>query len=161
MGRGDPQDETAIPETVQAVLAARIDLLPPGEKAGLQAAAVIGRAFWPGAIRQLLGGVELDFRVLEQRDFIRRRPGSSLEGEREYVFKHALTQEVAYGSLTRRERALLHAEFAAWLEGRGGARDEDASLLAHHYAEAVRPQDAALSSYSSNSRARRSLPRRI
>ena len=143
-GEATLRDETAIPETVQAVLAARIDLLPPGEKAGLQAAAVIGRAFWPGAIRQLLGGVELDFRVLEQRDFIRRRPGSSLEGEREYVFKHALTQEVAYGSLTRRERALLHAEFAAWLERRGGARDEDASLLAHHYAEAVRPQDADL-----------------
>ena len=136
--------ETAIPETVQAVLAARIDLLPPREKAGLQAAAVIGRAFWAGAVAQLLAGAELDFRVLEQRDFIRRRPGSSLEGEREYVFKHALTQEVAYGSLTRRERALLHAEFAAWLEHRGGARDEDAALLAHHYAAAVRPEDADL-----------------
>ena len=116
------RDETAIPETVQAVLAARIDLLPPREKAGLQAAAVIGRAFWPGAVGQLLAGAELDFRVLEQRDFIRRRPGSSLEGEHEYVFKHALTQEVAYASLTRRERALLHAEFAAWLERRGGRK---------------------------------------
>ena len=137
-------DESAIPDTVQAVLAARIDLMPPREKASLQAAAVIGRTFWRGAVEQLLAEDEIEFRVLEQRDFIRRRPGSSLEGEREYVFKHALTQEVAYGSLTRRERAIMHAEFGAWLERRGGARDEDAALLAHHYAEAVRPQDAEL-----------------
>jgi class 3 adenylate cyclase/tetratricopeptide (TPR) repeat protein len=136
--------ETAIPDTVQAVLAARIDLLAPQEKTALQAAAVIGRAFWPSAVRELLGGAEPDFRVLEQRDFVRRRSGSSLEGEREFVFKHALTREVSYGSLTRRERAHLHAAFAAWLEGRHGGRDEDAPLLAHHYAEAVRPEDVEL-----------------
>jgi class 3 adenylate cyclase len=135
-------DETAVPDTVQAVLAARIDLLPPQEKAALQAAAVIGRAFWPSAVRALLGEADPDFRVLEQRDFIRRRPGSSLEGEREFVFKHALTREVAYGSLTRRERAHLHADFASWLERRG--KDEDAPVLARHYAEAVRPEDVDL-----------------
>ncbi|MDQ2984067.1 MAG: AAA family ATPase [Actinomycetota bacterium] len=133
-----------VPDTVQAVLAARIDLLPPQEKAALQAAAVIGRAFWTGAVRQLLDGAQPDFRVLEQRDFVRRRSGSSLEGEREFVFKHALTREVAYGSLTTRERALLHADFASWLERRGRGRDEDAPLLAHHYAEAVRPADVDL-----------------
>jgi class 3 adenylate cyclase/tetratricopeptide (TPR) repeat protein len=136
--------ETPLPDTVQAVLAARIDLLPAQEKAALQAAAVIGRAFWPSAVRELLGGAEPDFRVLEQRDFVRRRPGSSLEGEREFVFKHALTRDVAYGSLTRRERAHLHADFASWLERRGGGRDEHAALLAHHYAEAVRPEDRDL-----------------
>ena len=136
--------ETAVPDTVQAVLAARIDLLPPQEKAALHAAAVIGRTFWSSAVRELLGGAEPDFRALEQRDLVRRSSGSSLEAEREYVFKHALTREVAYGSLTTRARALLHAEFAAWLERRGRERDEDAALLAHHYAEAVRPADADL-----------------
>jgi class 3 adenylate cyclase len=136
--------ETAVPDTVQAVLAARIDLLPAPEKAALQAASVIGRAFWPGAVRALLGGEEPDLRVLEQRDFVRRSPGSSLEGERELVFKHALTRDVAYGSLTRRERALKHAGFATWLERRGDGRDEDAPLLGHHYAEAVRPEDVDL-----------------
>jgi class 3 adenylate cyclase/tetratricopeptide (TPR) repeat protein len=136
--------ETAVPDTVQAVLAARVDLLPTQEKAALHAAAVIGRTFWSSAVRELLGGAEPDFRVLEQRDFVRRRSGSSLEAEREYVFKHALTREVAYGSLTTRARALLHAEFAAWLERRGRERDEDAPRLAHHYAEAVRPADADL-----------------
>ena len=136
--------ETAVPDTVQAVLAARIDLLPPEEKAALNAAAVIGRTFWASAVRELRGGAEPDFRLLEQRDFVRRSSGSSLETEREFVFKHALTREVAYRSLTARERALLHADFAAWLERRGGGRDEDAPLLAHHYAEAVRPDDVDL-----------------
>jgi class 3 adenylate cyclase/tetratricopeptide (TPR) repeat protein len=137
--------ETAVPETVQAVLAARIDLLPPREKAALRAAAVIGRAFSTGAVRELIGGAEPDFRVLEQRDFVHRlRGGSSLEAEREFVFKHALTREVAYGSLTTRERALLHAGFANWLERRGRGGDEDASLLAHHYAAAVRPTEVDL-----------------
>jgi tetratricopeptide (TPR) repeat protein len=136
--------ETIVPDTVHAVLAARIDLLPAPEKGALQAASVIGRAFWPGAVRALSGGEEPDLRVLQQRDFVRRSSGSSLEDEREFVFKHALTREVAYGSLTRRERALKHADFAAWLERRGGGRHEDAPLLAHHYAEAVRPEDADL-----------------
>jgi class 3 adenylate cyclase/tetratricopeptide (TPR) repeat protein len=136
--------ETAVPETVQAVLASRIDLLPPREKAALYAAAVIGRAFWASAVRELLGGAEPDFRLLEQRDFVRRRPGSSLEGEREFIFKHALTREVACGSLTTRERALLHAGFAGWLERRGSERDEDALILADHYAQAVRPEDVDL-----------------
>src|SRR5439155_598987 len=136
--------ETAVPDTVQAVLAARIDLLPPQEKAALHAAAVIGRTFWSSAVRELLGGAEPDFRALEQRDFVRRRSGSSLEAEREFVFKHALTREVAYRSLTTRARARLHAEFAAWLERQGRGRDEDAPALAHHYAEAVRPADVDL-----------------
>jgi class 3 adenylate cyclase/tetratricopeptide (TPR) repeat protein len=148
---GDQWDEALVPRgakvpgTVQAVLAARIDLLPPREKAALHAAAVIGRVFWASAVVELLRGAEPDFRVLEQRDFVRRRAGdSSLEGEREFVFKHALTREVAYGSLTTRDRALLHADFAKWLERRGSGRDEDAPLLAHHYAEAVRPVDVDL-----------------
>ena len=64
-----------VPDSVQAVLAARIDLLPPLEKAALQAAAVIGRVFWHGPVVELLGGDEPDFGLLEERDFVRRRPG--------------------------------------------------------------------------------------
>jgi class 3 adenylate cyclase len=130
-----------LPDSVQAVLAARIDLLGDGEKAALQAAAVIGRAFWTGPVYELTLDFEPDLSVLESRDFIRRRASSTLEGEVEYVFKHALTRDVAYGSLTKARRARLHAEFAAWLERAGGGRDEHAPLLAHHYAEAVRPED--------------------
>jgi class 3 adenylate cyclase len=130
-----------IPDSVHAVLAARIDLLSEAEKAALQAAAVIGRVFWTGPVYELVGGLEPDLHLLESRDLIRQRSGSSFEGEVEYVFKHALTREVAYGGLTKVRRARLHAHFADWIERSGDGRDEHAPLLAHHYAEAVRPED--------------------
>jgi class 3 adenylate cyclase len=133
-----------IPDSVQAVLAARIDLLGEAEKTALQAAAVIGRVFWTGPVYELAEDLEPDLRVLESRDLIRQRSGSSLEGEVEYVFKHALTREVAYGSLTKARRARLHARFADWIYRLGEGRDEHAPLLAHHYTEAVRPEDADL-----------------
>ncbi len=134
----------SVPDSVQAVLAARIDLLPPAEKAALQAAAVIGRTFWTGPVYELVAGESPDIGVLEERDFVRRRPGSSLAGEREYVIKHALTREVAYATLPKARRARLHAAFAAWLERRAEERDELAPLVAHHFAEAVRPEDRDL-----------------
>jgi class 3 adenylate cyclase len=133
-----------IPDSVHAVLAARIDLLGAADKAGLQAASVIGRTFWPGPVSELVGGSEPDWAALEDRDFVRRRAGSSIAGEVEYAFKHTLTREVAYGSLPKAQRARLHAAFADWLEQYGEGRDEHAPLLAHHYAEATRPQDADL-----------------
>jgi class 3 adenylate cyclase len=133
-----------VPDSVQAVVAARIDLLDPAEKEALQAAAVIGRVFWTGPVYELVEAGAPDFDVLEARDFIRRRPGSSMAGQREYAIKHALTREVAYASLTKRQRGRKHAAFASWLEQSGAGRDEDAALLAHHLAEAVRPDDADL-----------------
>ena len=105
---------------------------------------MIGRIFWSGPTLELVGGEQVDWRVLEDRDFVRRRPGSSIGGETEYAFKHALTREVVYGSVPKARRARLHADFAAWLERTGGGRDEDAALLAHHYAQAARPEDADL-----------------
>jgi class 3 adenylate cyclase len=132
-----------VPDSVQAVLAARIDLLPAAEKAALQAASVIGRTFWTGPVYELVGGAP-DFALLEERDFVRRRPGSSIVGEREYAIKHALTREVAYDSVPKAKRARLHASFAAWLEGGAEGDDEHASLLAYHYARAVRPEDIDL-----------------
>jgi class 3 adenylate cyclase/tetratricopeptide (TPR) repeat protein len=134
----------AVPDTVQAVVAARVDLLEPAEKQALQAASVIGRIFWAGPVYELVQEAEPDLRILEERDFIRRRPGSSVAGDREYAIKHALTREVAYASLPMARRARLHAAFARWLERTGEERDEYAPLLAHHYAEAVRPDDSDL-----------------
>jgi len=134
----------AVPDTVQAVVSARVDLLDPVEKQALQAASVIGRIFWAGPVYELVREGEPDLRVLEERDFIRRRPGSSIAGDREYAIKHALTREVAYASLPRARRARLHAAFARWLERTGEGRDEYAPLLAHHYAEAIREEDADL-----------------
>jgi class 3 adenylate cyclase len=134
----------AVPDTVQAVVAARVDLLESAEKQALQAASVIGRIFWAGPVYELVREAEPDLRILEERDFIRRRAGSSIAGDREYAIKHALTREVAYASLPKARRARLHAAFARWLERTGEGRDEDAPLLAHHYAEAVRSDDVDL-----------------
>jgi hypothetical protein len=137
-----PGDFT-VPDSVHAVLAARIDLLESPEKSALQAAALVGRVFWTGPVYELVEG-EPDLRVLEERDFVRRRAGSSMAGEREYVIKHALTREVAYESLPRARRARMHAAFAGWLEPRAAGRDDLAPLIAHHLAEAVRPEDVDL-----------------
>src|SRR5207302_11460846 len=134
----DLPDDIEIPDSVQAVVASRIDLLGPAEKDALQAAALVGRVFWAGPVYDLVNG-EPDLRLLEDRDFVRRRIGSSLEGEREFAFKHAITREVAYESLPKAKRARWHADVAGWIERRIGARDEVAPMLAHHYAAAVRP----------------------
>jgi class 3 adenylate cyclase len=142
--RRELSGDLVVPDTLQAVLAARIDLLGGTEKAGLQAASVIGRTFWSGPVYELLEGLEPDFRLLEERDFVRHRARSSIVGEREFAITHALTRDVAYGSLSKARRARLHARFAGWLELAGEGRDEYAALLAHHYAQAVRPEDADL-----------------
>ena len=133
-----------VPETVQSVIAARVDLLPVLEKSALQAASVVGRTFWAGAVRALLAAATPRFDLLEERDFVRRRRHSSLESEREYLFKHELTREVAYRSLPTPRRAQLHASFAGWLERRDAGSGRHAALLAHHYAQAVAPESAAI-----------------
>ncbi|MCY7399850.1 MAG: AAA family ATPase [Nocardioides sp.] len=132
------------PDSIQSILAARIDLLPTTEKLALQVAAVMGRVFWDGPVRELLGGVEPDLGLLEERDFVRRLLKSSMSGQLEYSIKHALTREVAYAMLPKSRRAHLHAAFAIWLEQGAGDREELAGLIAHHFAEAVRPEDADL-----------------
>jgi class 3 adenylate cyclase len=134
----------AMPDTVHAVLAARIDRLPPGEKAALQAGAVVGRVFWEQPVVHLLDGVEPDFGVLEERDLVAERRGSTPEGDREFTIKHALTREVAYGSIPRARRGRLHASLAEWLEGSSGRADERSPVLAYHYAEAANARDADL-----------------
>jgi class 3 adenylate cyclase len=134
----------SVPDTVQAALAARIDLLSRTGKAALQTAAVIGRVFWSGPVCELVEGADPEFGVLQERYFVLPRARSSIEGQREWLIKHALTREIAYESLLRAKRALLHAGFAQWLERTGEGEDEFAPLLAHHYAAAVAPEDLDL-----------------
>jgi class 3 adenylate cyclase/tetratricopeptide (TPR) repeat protein len=132
-----------IPDTVQGVLAARIDLLAPFEKLVLQSASVVGRAFWNGAVRSLIepdpGSVELDdvLSRLEDRGLVHARAGSSILGERQFSFRHILIKDVAYESLPRRERATAHARVAAWIERQTAGREREfAELLTHHYEHA-------------------------
>src|SRR4051794_38031441 len=131
-----------IPDTLQALIAARIDRLAAAEKAVLQRAAVIGRIFWRGAIAYLSPDEEELDAVLDDlvlRDFLIEEPRSSIRGEPAYRFKHVLIREVAYSGLSKSARADLHASFAAWLYARVGEEllevrafhlDQAAALLA-------------------------------
>ena len=127
-----------IPDTLQALIAARIDHLSPDAKTVLQRASVIGRVFWAGAIEHLSPDVEdvdqqLDDLLL--REFLLREPRSSISGENAYRFKHFLIREVAYGGLAKLARAHHHARFAEWLGERAG--DELLEIRAHHLDRAV------------------------
>jgi class 3 adenylate cyclase len=141
---GELPPDFLVPDTVQAVLAARIDLLPRPGKAALQTAAVIGRVFWSGPVCDLVEGADPEFGLLRDRAFVLAHAQSSIEGQREWLIKHALTREVAYQSLLKARRAPLHAGFAQWLERNGKGEAEHAPLLAHHYAAAVVPEDLDL-----------------
>ncbi len=128
-----------IPDTLQALIAARIDRLQPGEKLLLQRAAVIGRTFWANSVRELLSD-EVDVAPLLDdlllRDFIVREQRSSITGEEAYRFKHVLIKEVAYAGLAKSSRADLHRRFAAWLHGRVG--EELTEIRGYHLDQACR-----------------------
>jgi class 3 adenylate cyclase/tetratricopeptide (TPR) repeat protein len=129
-----------IPDTVQGIIAARLDGLAVGDKQLLQAASVIGTVFWSGAVAALAGRpfpeVEQTLRELEKREFVRRERRSSVEGETEFAFRHALARDVAYGQIPRADRSRSHRQAAEWISALGRP-DDHAELLAHHYAEAL------------------------
>ncbi|WP_432260178.1 adenylate/guanylate cyclase domain-containing protein [Cupriavidus sp. TMH.W2] len=124
-----------IPTTVQGVLAARIDRLQPAEKALLQTLAVIGKVFpWSLLARVVEQPEDTTKRLLarlQAGEFIYEQPAFP---EVEYSFKHALTQEVTYGSLLSERRRVLHERTAQAIESMFGAqREEHCSELAHHF----------------------------
>jgi class 3 adenylate cyclase len=141
---GERDADFSMPDTVHAVLAARIDRLPPVEKSALQAGAVVGRVFWRAPVVHLLGGGDPVFDLLEERDLIVASRISTMTSDPEYTIKHALTREVAYGSIPKAQRGRLHAALAEWLEASELGTDERASFLAYHYSKAVDPEDADL-----------------
>jgi DNA-binding SARP family transcriptional activator len=133
---------TEIPDTIQATIAARIDRLPRDAKAALHVGSVIGREFTPAAVRSVLATIEPGMpppalAVLEQREFVRVGKESAGPGEPVYAFKHALTRDVAYGSVPVGRRGVIHAAVGEWLLRQGRGRDEDAALLAHHFRTAA------------------------
>jgi class 3 adenylate cyclase/tetratricopeptide (TPR) repeat protein len=136
----DPQMLDRVPTTVRAMIAARLDGLPPDEKRVLQCASVSGEITWDQLLERLAPGCDVPktLRELVSRDLLRRRRGSHAGGSNEFVFKHALIRDVAYGSLPRGERAHLHLEVAGWLLEDADLSREPVDDLAHHYAEAWR-----------------------
>src|SRR5262249_7879612 len=123
-----------MPATVQAVLAARIDRLPSEEKRLLQTAAVIGTEVPLALLQAVVELPEEDLRLgltrLQDAEFLYE---ASLFPELVYTFKHALTHEVAYGSLLHERRRMLHACIVVALEALAGDRvTEQVERLAHH-----------------------------
>jgi predicted ATPase len=128
-------DTLKIPPTVQAILASRIDRLPPGEKELLQTLAVIGSEFPLEVVRKTvpLSPDELDdsLRRLQAGEFIYEQPAM---GDVEYRFKHALTHDVAYNSLLIERRKLLHEHAGQALESLFADQiDDHLTQIAHHY----------------------------
>jgi DNA-binding SARP family transcriptional activator len=129
-----------LPESIQAVIAARLDTLSRDEKAVVQEASVVGEVVWAGAVAAVGGrapGVVGELiHSLERRQFLSRRRRSSIEGETEYAFAHVLVRDVAYGRIPRDERGRKHRLAAEWIESLGRPEDH-AELLAHHYGRAL------------------------
>jgi class 3 adenylate cyclase len=135
------QEELHLPESIQGIIAARLDALAPGEKGLLQNAAVMGKVFWLDAVAALDGGVnrvdlEELLHGLERKQFVRRDRRSSVAEETQYAFLHLLVRDVAYGQIPRAARADKHRLAAGWIESLGRPQDH-AEMLAHHYVSAL------------------------
>ena len=129
-------DELPLPETLQGIISARLDDLPAQEKALLHAGSVVGKVFWTGTLNGDSERVEPIVHALVRKGFLRRQRRSSVAGEVELAFAHALVRDVAYGQLPRSERATKHRAVAEWLESLGRHEDH-AEMLAYHWRSAL------------------------
>jgi class 3 adenylate cyclase/tetratricopeptide (TPR) repeat protein len=135
-------DNVQLPDSVQALIAARLDTLAPERKSLLQDASVMGKLFWAGAVAEMGNRdpreVELALHELARKELVRPARTSSMAGEAEYGFWHLLVRDVCYGQIPRAARAARHRAAASWLERQAGERAEDiADVLAHHYLSAL------------------------
>ena len=133
-----------LPTTVQGILAARIDRLAPDEKAFVQQLAVVGREFPLSLIKYVIAQPEDELyrllSLLQRKEFLYEQPAFP---EVEYIFKHALTQEVAYNSVLQERRKAWHEKTAQAIEDIYSVNLEDHySDLAHHYSRSGNTQKA-------------------
>ena len=127
-----------VPETVQAMLAARLDRLDEDELSVLQRAAVIGQVFWWGAVADLsppeeVGAVAGRLQALVRKGLI-KPDVRTFAGEDGFRFGHILIRDAAYDSIAKRLRAELHERFAAWAEQREGAELDE--IIGYHLEQA-------------------------
>jgi class 3 adenylate cyclase/tetratricopeptide (TPR) repeat protein len=146
--RRDLAEAVEVPDSVQALIAARLDTLSPERKSLLQDAAVLGKVFWAGALAEMggrePGEVEQALHELSRKELVRSARTSAMEGESEYGFLHLLVRDVCYAQIPRAGRATRHRAAAAWIERKAGERAEDlADVLAHHYLQALELAQAA------------------
>lgn len=132
-----------VPGSMRMFIAARLDGLSPGEKRLLQRASVAGDTVWAGLLAEMGGDdraeTEAALASLVSRGLLRRQPSATVRGEDEYVFKHVLIRDVAYESLPRRDRSVLHRVVGSWLaevSARDGGPAAPLGLLAFHFHQA-------------------------
>lgn len=139
-----------VPPTLTGILQARMDSLPAAEKLVLQRAAVVGRSFWDGVVRTMTEEegdaprVNERLAALRERGLVFHRERSTIAGNQEYMFKHALVCEAAYETILLKHRRKYHSQVAAWIEANAGERlEEHLALVAGHYADGGQPDLAA------------------
>ena len=134
--------EIPMPSGIHGLIAARLDTLSAERKRLLQDAAVIGKVFWAEAVAAM-GGRDPDevaqaLHLLSRKGLVRPERRSTMAGQAEYAFHHALIRDVCYGQILRAERAERHRRAAAWVEQASGGRVEDhAAILASHTVAAL------------------------
>jgi tetratricopeptide (TPR) repeat protein len=129
----------AIPTNLNALIGARLDALPAGEKRTAQQSSVVGGVFWSGAVAYLEesdADVGATLNALGRRDLVQERETSTVAGEREWIFKHILIRDVAYARLPKGRRAVLHARCADWIGALPAGADEYVEIVAYHLEQA-------------------------
>jgi class 3 adenylate cyclase len=136
--------ETALPNSIRGILAARLDALPQAERTLLLDAAVVGKTFWRGALEAMgaVDGLSELLGALERRDLIRRDTVSAFEGDRQYSFTHVLIRDAAYELLPRTRRRERHAQVARFFEDATSEIGEATAALARHWRDAAEPGHA-------------------
>jgi predicted ATPase len=155
----------AVPRTIQALLAARVDRLTPNERAVVEAAAVVGKEFFTGAVRELVPAavrprVPSQLMSLVRKDLIRPER-STLPGEDAFLFRHLIVRDAAYEAIPKGLRAELHERYAEWLEAVGGtAVVEQEEIVGYHlerahvYRTELHPPDARSAALGARAAAR-------
>ena len=135
-----PETQLVIPDTIHAVIAARVDALPAAEKEVLQAAAVQGKDFWLGAVREIIGAGSLEDAVtaLTSKELLVHKLRSTLLGEEEFTFRHILIRDVAYSTIPKAAREEMHRRIAVWMDHIAGERTAEFSdFVAHHWLQII------------------------
>ena len=133
--------EALIPPTIDALLAARLDRLSPGEREALQCGSIVGEVFWWGYVAEMSSSADrvgTFLQALVRKDLIRPE-SESLAGEDAFRFNHLLIRDAVYHSIPKLRRADLHERFAIWLEHRAGERiSEYEEIVAYHFEQAYK-----------------------
>jgi class 3 adenylate cyclase/tetratricopeptide (TPR) repeat protein len=140
----DVEGNGQAPDTIQALIGARIDAVPASPRARILDASVAGTEFWLGLLAAMGGAGEVEVRedvsTLVQRGLVQPTT-TSIDGHAAFSFSHDLIREIAYGRIPRAERARRHVAAAGWLETTVGA--DRAELMAQHYGQAFELATAA------------------